>query len=283
MNDASTRSAPQAVLWNGPAAHGWIASQALLDRVFLAFEDVLASAIAANSRARVLDVGCGTGATTLALARHVGPLGRCTGVDVSEPMLAVARARAERQRPPPDFVLGDAQTYPFEPATFDAVVSRFGVMFFDDPVAAFTHLRRAAADGAKLRIVVWRSPDENPFMTAAERAAAPLLPALAARRPGEPGQFAFADSARVRAILEAGGWSGVDITPLDVPCTMPESELTNYVATMGPVGRALAGADDETRARVVQVARAALEPFVHGDEVRFVSACWRVSALAAFP
>lgn len=280
MNDPSMKFATQAALWNGPAAQGWIESQRLLDELFRPFEDLLVDAVPANSRARVLDVGCGTGGTTLALARRVGPLGRCTGVDISEPMLALARARAEEQRPAPDFVLADAQTHPFDAASFDAVVSRFGVMFFDDPVAAFANLRRAAADGAKLCVAVWRSPDENPFMTAAERAALPLLPALPARRPGEPGQFAFADAERVRTLLEASGWTRVDIEPLDVPCVMPESELTHYVTRLGPVGRALADADAETRARVVRVARAALDPFVHGPEVRFVSACWRVSAVA---
>ena len=154
---------------------------------------------------RVLDVGCGTGSTTLAVARRLGAKGRCIGIDISEPMIAAARARAEREGTPASFIRADAQTHAFEPASFDMIISRFGVMFFDDSVRAFANLRRAARDDAELRFIAWRSAAENPFMTTAERAAAPLLPNLPARRPDAPGQFAFADRRRVYSILEESG------------------------------------------------------------------------------
>ena len=108
-------------------------------------------------------------------------------------MIAAARARAERERTPADFVCADAEVHAFEPASFDTIISRFGVMFFDDPVRAFANLRRAARDDARVRCIAWRSAADNPFMTTAERAAAPLLPTLPARRPDAPGQFAFAN------------------------------------------------------------------------------------------
>ena len=153
-------------------------------------------------------------------------------------------------------------------------------MFFGDPVAAFANLRGAARAGARLRCVVWRSAAENPFMTTAERAAAPLLPDLPARRPDEPGQFAFADRDRVRRILDESGWSEIDIQPIDVPCAMPENALVRYVTQLGPVGRFLQQADDELRARVVATVRPAFDPYVHGPEVRFTAACWMVGARA---
>jgi hypothetical protein len=181
---------------------------------------------------------------------------------------------------PVTFVVADAQTYAFERATFDAVMSRFGVMFFGDAVAAFTNLRGAAHAGAALRAVVWRSMDENPFMTAAERAAAPLLPDLPPRRPDEPGQFAFADPERVRRILAASGWSAIDLQPIDVSCAMPESALVPYLTQLGPVGRALQQADDDLRARVIAAIRPAFDPYVRAAEVRFTAACWMVSARA---
>lgn len=117
-------------------------------------------------------------------------------------------------------------------------------------------------------------------MTTAERAAAPLLPNLPVRRPDEPGQFAFADADRVRRILTESGWSGIDIRPVDVPCTLPERELIRYFTRLGPVGRVLPEADEETRARVVETVRAAFDSFVQGTEVRFTSACWLVGARA---
>jgi SAM-dependent methyltransferase len=193
-------------------------------------------------------------------------------------MIAAARARAERAGAPATFIVADAQTYPLERESFDAIISRFGVMFFDDPVAAFANLRGAARAGAVLRCVAWRSAAENPFMTTAERAAAPLLPDLPVRRPNEPGQFAFADRDRVRRILEASGWSEIDVQPLDVPCAMPEDALARYLTHLGPVGRSLQQADDELRARVVAAIRPAFDPFVHGPEVRFTGACWMIGA-----
>jgi len=155
------------------------------------------------------------------------------------------------------------------------------VMFFDDPVAAFANLRRAARDDAALRLIAWRSAAENPFMTAAERAAAPLLPDLPARRPDVPGQFAFADPQRVAHILEASGWAGVDIRPVDVVCSLTEGELDQYLARLGPVGIALQQADAATRARVIDTVRAAFAPYVHGGDVRFTAACWTIEARAS--
>jgi hypothetical protein len=153
-------------------------------------------------------------------------------------------------------------------------------MFFDDPVAAFANLRRAAMRGAALHMIVWRSPADNAFMTAAERAAAPYLPEMPKRQPDEPGQFAFADRDRVHALLEKSGWSEIDSRPLDVACTLPEHELDAYIVRLGPLGRVLQQLDEQKRARILEAVRAAFDPFVHGAEVRFTAACWTVSARA---
>jgi hypothetical protein len=153
-------------------------------------------------------------------------------------------------------------------------------MFFDDPVRAFANLRRAARDGAEFRFVAWRSPAENPFMTTAERAAAPLMASIPPREPNAPGQFAFADRDRVFAILQAGGWSDIDIRPIDATCTLPEKELVGYFTRFGPLGRVIREIDDSTRMQVVSKVRAEFDPYVHGTEVRFTGACWMVRARA---
>jgi SAM-dependent methyltransferase len=281
MQPPSDINAEQAALWNGPAGRAWVETQAVLDRLFEPFERQLVEAVHAGEGRRVLDIGCGTGAVTLALARRLGPQAECTGVDISGPMVAVARERAASEGSTARFVEADAQVHAFERAAFDTLVSRFGVMFFDDFVQAFANLRRAASSNAAMKFIAWRAADENPFMTTAERAAAPLLPELAARRPGGPGQFAFADRERLAGLLAQGGWTGIDIEPLDVACTLPESELVRYVSWLGPVGAILQKADEATRTRVVRTVRAAFEPFVHGGEVRFTAACWWVQARAA--
>ncbi|MDC0713646.1 methyltransferase domain-containing protein [Stigmatella sp. ncwal1] len=270
----------QMTLWNGLAGRAWVEAQELLDSMFKPFEDLLVEAVFAGSGRQVLDVGCGTGSTTLAVARLLGAKGRGIGIDISEPMITAARVRADRESTPARFICANAQDHVFEPASFDMIISRFGVMFFDDFVRAFTNLRRAAKDGAELRFIAWRSPAENPFMTTAERAAAPLLPNIPPRRPDAPGQFAFADPRRVGLILEESGWAEIDIRPIDVACTLPEKELVRYLTRLGPLGRILHEADDRTRTQVIETVRAAFEPYVHGAEVRFTAACWRVGARA---
>lgn len=270
----------QAVLWNGQAGRAWVEAQALLDQMFKPLEELLVEAALAQPRARVLDVGCGTGSTTLAVAVRLGAKSQCVGIDISEPMIAAAKARAERVAVPASFVVADAETHAFEPDSFDLIISRFGVMFFEDPVRAFANLRRAGTAGGELRCIAWRSPAENPFMTAAERAAAPLLPNLPPRQPNAPGQFAFADPRRVRRILEESGWQEIDIRPLDVRCRLPENDLMAYLARLGPLGRVLPELDENTRSRVLEVARAAFEPYVQGDWVSYDAACWSVGARA---
>ena len=270
----------QAARWNGPAGRAWVAAQEPLDRMFEPFERLLVDAVRAEGAGRVLDVGCGTGATTLAVARELASASGATGIDISEPMIALARTRAERSGVPATFIRASAQDHAFEPARFDLIVSRFGVMFFDAPARAFANLRGAARSRAALRAIAWRSAGENPFMTAAERAAAPLLPNLPPRRRDAPGQFAFADPQRVRALLEESGWGDTDLQPIDVACTLPEADLELYLSRMGPVGQALSDADERTRAQVSDVVRAAFAPYVHGSEVRFTAACWMVAARA---
>jgi ubiquinone/menaquinone biosynthesis C-methylase UbiE len=280
MTVQAAPNSEQARLWNGPSGLAWADQQALLDRLFRPFESLLAEAVAASGATRVLDVGCGTGATTLAIARRIGADADCAGIDISEPMLAVARARAERQAVPAHFICADAQHHVFDPEGFDALVSRFGVMFFSDPVDAFGRLRQAMRCGGEMHCIAWRGPQENPFMTTAERAAAPLLPSLPARRPDGPGQFSFADPQRVRQILEESGWADIVIEPLDVACTMPESDLVPYLTRLGPVGVLLQQVDGCLRKRIIEVVSDAFAPYLQDGEVRFTAACWRVGARA---
>ena len=279
MDDIRQSGEDQTALWN-VARCAWVDAQETLDRMYEPVEHLLVDAIMAGAPRRVLDVGCGTGATTLAVARRLGAAGECVGVDISEPMLDAARARAAREDARATFIRADAETHPFEPSSFDAVMSRFGVMFFGDSVRAFANLRRGVRSGAALRFVAWRSAEENPFMTTAERAAAPLVPNLPPRVPDAPGQFAFANDRRVHDILAKSGWMEIDIQAADFQCTMPEAELAMHATRFGPLGRALHEADDRTRARVADAIRAAFEPYVHGAEVRYVAACWMVAARA---
>jgi hypothetical protein len=153
-------------------------------------------------------------------------------------------------------------------------------MFFDDFGRAFANLRAATRTGGQLRAIAWRSPAENPFMTTAERAAAPVLPKLPPRRPDGPGQFALADRDRVQGILEASGWQEIALQKLDRTCTFAAQDLLRYMTRLGPLGLFLQDADDHTRSQVVETVRAAFTPYVHGEEVHFNAACWLLTARA---
>jgi SAM-dependent methyltransferase len=280
MDDTTPAENPQAALWNGTSGRAWVDTRDVLDGMFQPFADLLAAEVSARDPKHLLDVGCGTGSTTFAYARLLAGKGTCLGVDISEPMIADARARAEAGGVPASFIVADAQRYPFEPDAFDMMVSRLGVMFFDDPARAFANLRSAAKPGAALRFIAWRSGAENPFMTTAEHAAAPFLPNIPPRKPDAPGQFAFADRGRVERILQESGWAGIEIQPIDVLCTLREPDLRRYISRVGPVGQVLHEADEATRAEVIETVLAAFAPFVRGDEVRFTAACWMVIATA---
>lgn len=269
----------QAALWNGPAGEGWVRTQTLLDQMYQPFADVLAEQAAPSTR-RVLDVGCGAGAVTLAMAARMAAGGECTGIDISEPLIAAAGARAAQAGVAARFVCADAQSHDFQLEQFDLLVSRFGVSFFGDPVAAFANLRHASRPGAALRFLTWRRPEENDFMTVAERAAAELLPGLAPLRAGQPGPFGLADEARTARILEQGGWGEIGVTPVTRICAFPESALTHYLTWMGPVGRLLQKTGTDMRARILDKVRPAFDVFVQDGEVRFGAACWMLEARA---
>lgn len=281
MTETLSPNRQQAAHWNDAGGRTWVEMQDLLDRMLAPFEARLTAEAFPGEGRRVLDIGCGAGATTLAMARRVGPDGRAQGVDISGPLVAAARERAGAAGlRNATFIEADAQTHDFEPAGFDAAISRFGVMFFEAPAAAFTNIRRAVRPDGALTFVAWRSPMENPFMMAAAVAAAPFLPAMAPPEPDAPGQFGFADGDRVRRILQSAGWRGADVAPLDLACEVAEADLMAYVTRMGPAGAVLRDADAATRAAVTEALETAFRPFVREGAARFTAACWLVTARA---
>lgn len=269
----------QSQLWNGSSGQAWLGLQAILDGLFEPFESLLVDTVRWHDPRTILDIGCGTGATTIAIARALTPDGQCTGADLSQMMIDRARERgaAEPEGVHATFRSGDASRLDGA-GPFDMAVSRFGVMFFEDPVAAFARIRAAMVPGAPLAAIAWRSPEDNPFMTCAERAAASLLPPLPPIQPNAPGQFGFADPEHVRDILARSGWREVAIAPLDLACTMPEAALTPYLTNLGRIAVPLKQADEATRTRVLATVRAAFDSYVNSDTVRFTAACWMIEA-----
>jgi SAM-dependent methyltransferase len=280
----SAPNAEQVRYWNELAGPNWIAQRERLDRLVGPLgERALARAAAAAGEA-VLDVGCGCGSTSLALGRAVGPAGRVLGLDVSRPMLEHARARVSAEGLSQlRFVEADAQVAALEPAGFDLLFSRFGVMFFADPQAAFANLRRALRPGARVTFLCWQALARNPWMTVPLSAVAKHLTLPPPPAPGAPGPFAFADADRVRGFLERAGLVDVACEDLQLPLAVGGGELESaieFLLQVGPVGALLreAAAGPELRERVAGSLREALAPFTSARGIHMPSAAWLVTA-----
>jgi len=235
------------------------------------------TALAPRPGESVLDIGCGGGATALALAQALAPDGTVVGIDLSAAVLAFARRAAEgcaRVR----FVQADAQVFPFEPASFDAAFSRFGVMFFTDPTAAFINIRRSLRPKGRLAFVCWRALEENPLDIVPLRAASALLPPQPAHDPDAPGPFAFAKPDRVRGILERAGFTEIEITAHDEPVGSGDLDAMLAVCSrVGALGKILRE-NPALRAAALPAVRCALAAYDGPDGVRLNAATWVVTA-----
>lgn len=273
----SEANAQQVAYWNESAGPTWAELQAPLDRQLAPLGRRAMSELDLGPGRRVLDIGCGAGETTLSLAQ-TGT--EAVGVDISRPLLEIARSRSEG-RAEVTFLEADAQTHPFPPGSFDAVFSRFGVMFFADPAAAFANIRQALKPGGQIAFVCWRTPAQNPIMSLPMQAALAHVDAPPAPpEPGAPGPFAFADPDRVRAILAAAGFENVAITAHDEAIGPGDLETTLALALrVGPLG-ALLRENPAKRDAVIAAVRAALAPYDGPDGVKLGSATWIVTAIS---
>jgi SAM-dependent methyltransferase len=282
----SIANTDQAERWNsGEDMAHWIDNQARYDRMNEPFTALILQAAALRPGGHVLDVGCGCGGTTLAAARLAAP-GQAVGIDLSGPMLARAWADAEAAGlGNAVFQQGDAQVHPLEPAGFDTVISRFGTMFFADPVAAFANIRSAARPGGRLVFACWQPLAANQWLLVPRAALAEHVAPPPSVGPGDgPGMFAFADPDRVRPILAAAGWRDIEITSehrsILVGGGGSVDDAVEFLRT-GSMGRMmLAGADADTADRAVASVRAALAPYAGADGVHLDAAVWLVQAMA---
>jgi SAM-dependent methyltransferase len=274
-------NADQIAYWNGPGGQHWADRQQMQDIVLAPVSEVLIDRARAGAGERIVDVGCGCGATAIALGQKVGPTGHVLGIDISVPMLARARQLLPPGLPV-EFVLADATVYPFAPASFDLVVSRFGVMFFAEPARSFANLRRALRPSGRLTFACWRDPRENPFFMAPLQAAYKHVPKLPRPEPEDPGPFSFASEERVHRILGAAGFQGIEMEPcnlaLDVAVGRGLDVAVQSALEIGPAARALAEQPPDVVTAATNSIREALAAYQSGQSVPLPASIWIVTA-----
>jgi ubiquinone/menaquinone biosynthesis C-methylase UbiE len=277
----STQNAEQIAYWNSAVADRWARRQAEIDAMMEPFTHALLGAanLGPDGPWRILDVGCGAGETTL-LAAEIGH--DVTGLDVSTSLLELAKTRAKKAGlTSANFFLGDASQMFIDPP-FDLVMSRFGIMFFDDPVKAFTNLAKLTKTGGRIVFVCWRSPKENQWVTLPMSALNGLIQEGGPPQTDGPGPFAFADPEKVRGVLDGAGFSDIRITPFDGEMVMGvakgvESAAT-YLAEIGPVARAISELSKDLRPVVLARLEGIIAPLMRDNALLLQGGVWVVEA-----
>lgn len=267
--------------WNGPGGDRWTGESARTEKMLSRVADLLYPLARAIPGETVLDVGCGLGPTTIELARRVAPNGRAVGLDVSAKMVELARQRAKGVANI-EFIAADAATYRFDAPFADLLFSRFGVMFFGDPTAAFANLRKALKPKGRMVFACWRRLSENPWMLKPLLAAYEHVPKLPPAQPDEPGPFAFADQERVGEILTAAGFAAPRFTPIDLAFDIAGGQgmdaAVHQAMTIGATSRALQDQPKNLVDAAAAAIRQALTPYQKGQTVELPGAVWLVES-----
>ncbi len=276
------KNTAQIEFWNGETGHNWVSHDALMEAMLQPLGETVIESLAPQPGEHVLDIGCGCGHTSLSLGQRVGAKGSVTGVDISAPMLAVASQLAA-EHSSIQFVEADAQTHAFEPERYDVVFSRFGVMFFEDPVAAFANIRSALNPSGRLAFCCWQPRAVNPFMTVPAVAALELLPAPPEMPPRTPGPFAFEEADYVTDVLTSAGFGNVAVTPLKQPLTFGRglslTDIVEQLVQIGPIAQMVREAPEELQQPVRDKVVDAVAPFYCEDTgMTLDGQFWQVTA-----
>jgi SAM-dependent methyltransferase len=284
--EAEGPNAQQIEYWNGEAGEHWSERDADMDAMLRPLGVTVIDRAAPVEGEQVLDIGCGCGATSLLLAERVGQAGHVLGVDISAPMLSQAQGKLESleqgERPSIAFEQADAATFAFPPGGFDLLFSRFGVMFFADPAAAFTNMCQALKPGGRLAFLCWGPVEENEWITVPMRAAMAHLPPPEPMDPRDPGPFAFADADYVKEILGSAGFSDIDLEVFTPTLRFGQgrtvAETADFFLDIGPTARALDGQPDSLRNTVKDAIIDSISGRWAGDALELGGRCWIVTA-----
>ena len=278
MSNIDTSSEAQ-MYWNEEGGDKWVENIDFAESFMVPMSDRLIERSAAKKGEKILDVGCGGGITTLKLAALAGEGGGVLGVDVSRQIIDVAIKRAEDSANI-EFQHSDAASAEFGENKFDLITSRFGVMFFDDPVAAFKNLHRSLKPTGRLVFLCWRTLQENPWMAEPAAATFQILPPPAEKPgPTDPGPFSLGEAEHLTNVLQSAGFTNINLDPVDLGLPMSSVDTAvGFLTRLGPAADALKEASDDQRVEVIAAIRSVMEKYSNVDGVLAPAATWIISA-----
>jgi SAM-dependent methyltransferase len=280
VNDPEIANVDQAVEWEGPEGEHWVAHQEQYEEMSAGFTPALLDAVAIAPADRVLDIGCGCGATTRLAARSASE-GHALGIDLSGPMLRRAAADAAAEGlTNVTFQRSDAQVHAFRPAGFDVAISRFGVMFFSDPVAAFANVGTALVPTGRLAFLCWQDLTRNDWITVPAGAALAHVPFPDLGATDQPGPFSLAEPDRINQVLTDAGYRDLITTAIEAPVRLGDDadDAVEFLSGIGVARTLLASVDPDTARRALAAARDALVPYQRPNGVTLGGAAWLVTA-----
>jgi len=265
--------------WNEEGGKKWVDSIDVIESILVPMSNRLMQQIAATSGERILDVGCGGGVTSIKLAEQVGPTGKVLGVDVSVPIIAIAIERGSGIANL-KFQQCDAATASMDDGGFDVITSRFGVMFFDDPIAAFTNLHSSLKSTGRLVFLCWRTIEENPWLGEPAAATFEIMPPPEEKPdPKAPGPFSLGDPDHLKNILQSAGFNNIDLRAIDMGMPMGSlDEAVSFLMKLGPAADAVKEASEEERVAVAAAIGKVMEKYDSADGVTTPAATWIVTA-----
>ena len=270
--------------WNEEAGPKWVDMQESLDAQIGPLGEAMIAKAAVRPGERILDIGCGCGASSLDLAARVGDGGGVTGVDISEPMLERARQRArEHELANIEFVRADAQNHAFEAGSKDLATSRFGVMFFADPKAAFANIRKALKPGGRLAFVCWQPLPLNSWVAIPMQVAAQHIEMPDAPAPGAPGPFSLSDKEHLHDILDTAGYREIsiesDVREMAVGGAVSLDKAIGFTQKVGPLSRLLEDVSESKRLEVLEAIKTAVQPYYRETGLMMTWSIWLVTAI----
>ena len=272
----------QKEFWNEKKGEIWVSLESKIDKMLGPLGDQAIKILKPKVGEKILDIGCGTGSTSQTLSKLVGESGIITGIDISKPILNFAQKQKENKKIKNiNFIQADAQNHQFSDLNFDAVFSRFGIMFFEDPISAFKNIKKSLSCNGRLTFVCWSKSEDNDWMNLSSNVASQFLELPPKANPKEPGPFALEDYFYIEEILIKSGWKNIKIKAYKENIVIGETldHAADFLSRMGPMSVPFENANEQTKEKVISALKECYSKYFTPKGVEFHFSSWIVSAV----